>query len=193
MMRQRFLIFASYVSAASVAVLLALALSLKFLGRTQAQPTGGAANAGSSSANAGASGLPTDSSVTSSGSDIPASGGESSLSIFLEPFIYDSNNRRDPFQPSVDFRQDDSVGPEKITGKFETDDFELVGIMWDIREPKAMFVDPERKVHIMGRDESIGRRNGYIAAIREGEVVVVESQKKQGELVYKTKVMKIRR
>lgn len=114
----------------------------------------------------------------------------SELQGFLEPFTYDSNNRRDPFQPYMEYKDDRNFEP---TQKFELDDFQLVGIMWDNSDPKAMFIDPEQKVHIVGRDESIGRRNGYIAAIREGEVVVVESQRKQGDIVYKTKVLKISR
>ena len=56
-----------------------------------------------------------------------------------------------------------------------------------------MFIDPEKQVHVAGRDESIGKRNGYIATIREGEVVVVESFRKDGEVLFKPKVLHIER
>lgn len=78
--------------------------------------------------------------------------------------------------------------------RYELNEFKLVGIMWDVHDPKAMFVDPDHQVHVVGRDESIGKKNGYIAAIREGEVVVVESNRmKDGTLTYKPTVLRIER
>lgn len=100
---------------------------------------------------------------------------------FLEPFIYESKGRRDPFQPYVEFRQDKGTPTEATPSlpltelqKFDLEDLKLVAILWDNYNPKAMFLDPQKNVHYAGRDESIGKRNGYVATIREGEVVVVE-------------------
>jgi type IV pilus assembly protein PilP len=112
---------------------------------------------------------------------------------FLEPFIYDSKNRRDPFQTYVDFRPAESNTNLSPLQRFDLDELHLVGIMWDIHNPKAMFIDPEKQVHVAGRDESIGKRNGYIAVIREGEVVVVESVRKDGELQFKPRVLRMER
>ena len=63
--------------------------------------------------------------------------------------------------------------------------------MWDVKNPKAMFIDPNNTVHVIGVDERIGRNNGYVAVIREGEVVVVETQRLRGELIYTTRVLRI--
>lgn len=113
---------------------------------------------------------------------------------FLEPFIYDAKNRRDPFQPFVDVRPVETQQFLSPLQRYDLDEFRLVGIMWDVHDPKAMFVDPERQVHVVGRDESIGKRNGYIATIREGEVVVVESFRgKGGTLTFKPRVLHLER
>ena len=122
--------------------------------------------------------------------------GISEIEGFLEPFIYDIASRRDPFQPYAEFAvKEESRFAHNISPaqRWELEQLKLVGIMWDIRNPRAMFLDPEQDVMILGRDESIGKRNGYIAAIREGEVVVVEAIRKKGDVIYKTKVLRIER
>lgn len=112
---------------------------------------------------------------------------------FLEPFIYDAKNRRDPFQPYADFRPVDTQLMLSPLQRYDLDELKLVGIMWDVHSPKAMFIDPDKQVHVVGRDESIGKKNGYIATIREGEVVVVESVRKDGEVVFKPRVLRMER
>ena len=54
-----------------------------------------------------------------------------------------------------------------------------------------MIIDPNGEVHILGKDERIGRKHGYVAAIREGEVVVVEMTTFNGENTYSTRVLHI--
>jgi type IV pilus assembly protein PilP len=118
------------------------------------------------------------------------------LEGFLEPFIYDTVNRRDPFQPYSEFEPSTETGTGQALSaaqKFELDQLKLVGIMWDVKDPRAMFLDPDKQVLVLGRDEGIGNHNGYIAAIREGEVVVVEATRRRGDLIYKTKVLRIER
>lgn len=177
MKREQLVSLLMYSLVAFVSVGMAFAISLKFLTKSHSQTTPPGTNP------------PADAplqppSAESNNAEI------SDLQGFLEPFIYDASNRRDPFQPFIEFREDRGIRP---TSKYDVDDFNLVGILWDNKDPKAMFIDPEQKVHIIGRDESIGKRNGYVAAIREGEVVVVESQRKQGDIVYKTKVIALSR
>lgn len=113
------------------------------------------------------------------------------LEVFLEPFIYDSGDRRDPFEPYMERAERGApLGPLQ---RYSLDQLNLIGIMWDIRNPKAMFVDPNSMVHVVGRDEGIGQKNGYIAAIREGEVVVVEAERTEAGIVYETKVIQLAR
>jgi Tfp pilus assembly protein PilP len=119
------------------------------------------------------------------------------LEGFLEPFIYDLVNRRDPFLPYSDYAPDSGTGassrPLTPAQRFDLDQLKLVGIMWDVKDPKAMFMDPDQDVLVLGRDEGIGNRSGYIAAIREGEVVVVEALRRRGDIIYKTRVLRIER
>lgn len=118
----------------------------------------------------------------------------SELQSFLEPFIYEMKGRRDPFKPFVEgvaTSEDEADGPLLPLQQFDLEQIKLIGIIWDVRHPKAMFLDPNSQVHVLGRDERIGRNNGYIAVIREGEVVVVESAKVRGQNTFNSKVLKI--
>ncbi|MGE4133464.1 MAG: pilus assembly protein PilP [Bdellovibrionales bacterium] len=124
-----------------------------------------------------------------------ANSGISELEGFLEPFIYDIVNRRDPFLAYAEFvaAPEGQARPTSPITRYDLEQLQLIGIMWDVRDPKAMFLDPEKEVFVLGRDESIGNRNGYIAAIREGEVVVVEAVRKRGDIIYRTRVLRIDR
>ena len=123
-----------------------------------------------------------------------AKAGLAELEGFLEPFIYDVVNRRDPFLPYSEFIPDDGPSrPMSPAQRFPLEELRLLGVIWDIKEPKAMFVDPDKEVLMLGRDESIGNRNGYIAAIRESEVVVVEAIRRRGDIIYRTKVLRLER
>jgi type IV pilus assembly protein PilP len=105
-------------------------------------------------------------------------------------------NRRDPFLAYAEFMPAVDEGPVRAmtpAQRFALEEMKLVGVMWDVKDPKAMFMDPDNEVLVLGRDESIGNRNGYIAAIREGEVVVVEAIRKRGDIIYRTRVLRIER
>jgi len=119
-----------------------------------------------------------------------------SLEVFLEPYIYDAKDRRDPFEAyEVASASGPSASSTPLTPlqRYPLDQLQLIGVMWDIKNPKAMFTDPNSKVHVIGRDEGIGNRNGYIEAIREGEVVVVEAVRSETGVEYETKVIKLTR
>ena len=118
------------------------------------------------------------------------------IQSFLEPFIYDTKGRRDPFQPYVEMRapeEGDIQGPLLPLQRYDIDDIKLTGIIWDVKNPKALFIDPGKQTYVLGRDDRLGRNNGYIAVIREGEVVVVEAQRIRGETVYSTRILKLSR
>ncbi len=190
MKREDRLQLVAYVSASVLSVGLAFLVSLKFMGTSKAQegapPPAAAAPGAPPPADPGHDPLTT----------AQASSGISELEGFLEPFIYDIVNRRDPFQAYAEYVPVDTDGPSRPLSpaqRFDLEQLQLIGIMWDIKEPKAMFVDPEKEVLVLGRDESIGNRNGYIAAIREGEVVVVEAVRKRGDIIYRTRVLRMER
>ena len=78
--------------------------------------------------------------------------------------------------------------------RFELSDIKILGIMWDINEPRAMLADPTGKVHIVKQEQKIGRNNGVLALIREGELVVVEGiDPGNGKVEYQTKILAIGR
>ncbi len=113
---------------------------------------------------------------------------------FLAPFVYDARaGRRNPFQPPISIGNASSnpMLPGSPLERYDLDAIKLVGIMWNVRHPKAMFVDPGGEVHTLGLDDRIGRKHGYIAAIREGEVVVVEPSQFSGQATYSTRVLHI--
>lgn len=179
----------SYIFVSVLAVSGAAFLALQFMGEVSSQEPGGVEVK-----------LPRKGGQIFERPSFPAQEGETASSareieVFLEPFIYDSEQRRDPFATYKDptFSSDGSGAQLGPLQQFNLDELELLGIMWDIRDPKAMFVDPAKKVHIVRRDEGIGKRNGYIAAIREGEVVVVEAIRTESGISYETKVIRLPR
>jgi type IV pilus assembly protein PilP len=126
------------------------------------------------------------------------SGAESSSSTMfqgiMDPFEYDQRGRRDPFvQPVPDkpVEQGNIHGPLLALQKFELSQLALVGIIWDVKRPKAMIKDPTGTTHVVGTNTKVGPRN--IAVIREGEMVVVETQEQDGKLVSSAQVVKIAR
>lgn len=138
-------------------------------------------------------------SPAASGTAVQATGSVSTVGsgsvAFLEPYIFDMREgRRNPFRAPtiVDSSNLSAVlAPGTPMERYDLDELKLVGIMWDVRSPRAMFVDPQGEVHMLGKDDRIGRKRGYVAAIREGEVVVVESATFEGENTFSTRVLKI--
>lgn len=206
MRKQDLFQISAYILVSVLSVGAAFLVSLKFMGPSRAQEPA-APPASEAPANPATSAPPADASAQP-GTPAPPAGevnpanvaamantGISELEGFLEPFIYDIVNRRDPFQAYAEYVPIDENNnrPLSPAQKFELEQLKLIGIMWDVKDPKAMFVDPDSEVLVLGRDESIGNRNGYIAAIREGEVVVVEAVRKRGDIIYRTRVLRMER
>lgn len=123
-------------------------------------------------------------------------------------YVYDPSGRRDPFEafgrsgtvvvdpaaptpsvptPAVLIPQ--NTGVLSALERYDLGELRLVGVMWDIRNPKAMVRDPIGKLHVVRKDTRIGRNNGFVAAVREGELVIVEPTTENGVLTAITKVM----
>lgn len=116
------------------------------------------------------------------------------LQGLMDPFDYEPRGRRDPFAPPV---LDRPVAPGSVHGpllplqRYDLTKLKLIGIIWDVKRPRAMINDPDSKVHIVGPNTKIGTRNGYIAVIREGEIVVVETVEENGRLVSSAQIVKL--
>lgn len=99
---------------------------------------------------------------------------------------------RDPFRPPkylVDLEYEKSkppppppkaVEPDVIDDKMEAirrwplEQYKLIAIIWDVKNPKAMIIDSARTMHLLKKNYRIGNREGVITSITEGEIVVTE-------------------
>ncbi len=114
----------------------------------------------------------------------------------LRTYDYDPKNKRDPFQPYfgiADMPTGSAIGPVMYLQRFDLDQLQLMGIIWDVARPRAMIKDPNGVVHLVEANSKIGRNNGYIAVVREGEIVVVEPIEDEGKTSYTTRVISIGR
>lgn len=120
-----------------------------------------------------------------------------SLSIFsgmMDSFDYDPRGRRDPFGqavPDKPMQQGLVHGPMLPLQRFELNQLRLTAIIWDVHSPKAMLKDPAGAIYVVTPNTKIGPRNGYVATIREGEIVVVETIEQDGRLISTAQVVKI--
>ena len=117
------------------------------------------------------------------------------LSDIIERYEYDSSNKRDVFKPySVPKQFEYSAamqGPIMPLQRFTLDELQLVGIIWGGKKPMGMVTDGN-KIFYVKEKEKIGNNNGYIARIREGELVVIEEiLDEDGKANYITRIMKI--
>jgi Tfp pilus assembly protein PilP len=116
-----------------------------------------------------------------------------------ENYVYDPTGKRDPFKPYKNFRPTVDVGNQRITTvleplqKYELEKLLIVGILWDVKTPRALLKDPDGAVHTVVRNTKIGRNEGIVAAIREGEIVVIETVYIDGNPKKETKIMEFRR
>lgn len=96
-----------------------------------------------------------------------------------EGYNYDPTGKRDPFKPfgqsqATQAPDPSSKRPTEPLEMYDVAQFKLVGVIWNVRAPKAMVRDPSGKLHMVKKETKIGRNNGFVAAIREGEIIVVE-------------------
>lgn len=103
-----------------------------------------------------------------------------------EGFIYNPEGLRDPFVPTrrgkvevappTEVKQSNEIdfNPQDPLQAYTLAEYRLVGILWDVREPRAMVQTPEGRVYTIRRKIRLGREGAVVAAIRESEIVVVE-------------------
>ncbi len=117
------------------------------------------------------------------------------LEDFFEDIGYTPTDRRDPFlpylSPTVKLTQAPSIPLEPLQ-KFALTQLKLVGIIWDVGRPKALVEDPSGRSHIIIENTKLGQEMGYVAAIREGEIIVVEQLvNAEGRKSFQTKILKL--
>ncbi|MBC7741167.1 MAG: pilus assembly protein PilP [Bdellovibrionaceae bacterium] len=68
---------------------------------------------------------------------------------------------------------DDAVEPIR---RWPISSYQLVGIIWDVKRPKAMFLDKQNSIHMMQVNDRIGNGGGVLNVINNGEVIVIENK-----------------
>lgn len=89
---------------------------------------------------------------------------------------YSPRSKRDPFRPwtlktKVSRRPRESLSPLE---RYELGQLKLVGIVWDIKEPRAMVEDGAGLGYIIKIGTPIGTNEGKVKTIRPNEVVIEE-------------------
>ncbi|MAF91001.1 MAG: pilus assembly protein PilP [Bdellovibrionota bacterium] len=117
------------------------------------------------------------------------------LKFLNEEYKYDETDRKDPFAPyeapRAVFNSTQPIGPMLPLQRFNVEELSVQGIIWGVENPTAMVVAPDKKIYYVKEREKIGKNNGYIAQIREGEVVIVESFLYNGEITSQVKILPI--
>ena len=83
---------------------------------------------------------------------------------------------RDPFRPMTlgakgPTRRRENLSPLE---RFDLSQLKLVGIVWDIKEPRALVEDNAGLGYVVGIGTPIGNHDGQIKAIRHNQIVVEE-------------------
>ena len=88
---------------------------------------------------------------------------------------------RDPFAPPKYIRELELIRPKDlIDNKMEAirrwplSDYKLQGIIWDVKNPKAIIVDKLKTLHLLKKNYRIGHREGIISEIHESEIIVLQ-------------------
>lgn len=118
------------------------------------------------------------------------------LEGIIEDYDYKGQEKRDPFAPFYAVKQADQgprIGPFTPLEGFDLDQLRLIGIIWNVPKPKALVLDPNSRTHVIYGKSRIGRNNGYVAEIREGELVIMESFNNEGRMSYQPRIIKLQR
>jgi type IV pilus assembly protein PilP len=120
---------------------------------------------------------------------------EKDLRLLQDSFEYNPEGKRDPFMPyeapTAILDSAKPIGPVKPLQKFSVEQLKVQGIIWGVEDPIAMVEAPNKKIYYVREREKIGNNNGYVAQIREGELVIVESFVHRGNITSQVKVLPI--
>ncbi len=118
--------------------------------------------------------------------------GISLIQDYLAPFFYDRERFRDPFESqgaAAPLRQGQVYGPFLELQKSRLSDYKLKGLLWNTSNPIAVFADKNGKEFRLGIKDYIGENFGYVASIREKEVVVIQTIEEDDKRYSTTKVI----
>ena len=116
-----------------------------------------------------------------------------------DEFVFDPTGLRDPFKPYKAVKPPDKGGTREktLTDSFdplqnlEIETLELVAVLWDVKTPRALVKTKTGSTYTLKRDTKIGRNNGIVAGIREGEVIILEVTEEDGRPFKQYKTIKM--
>ncbi len=110
----------------------------------------------------------------------PAAQTESAQTFDLSPqidYVYDPTGKKDPFKPyrAPRLRGDNRPqAPIDPLANVEVTQLRLVAVIWNTPKPRAVVADSQNRNFILFKNMRVGRNEGVVVDIREGEVVIVE-------------------
>lgn len=115
-----------------------------------------------------------------------------------EEYSYDPTGKRDPFKAFRTVRPVHTEASKSLEileplQRWDLERLQVVGILWDVRTPRAMIRDPDGAVYTVTKNSKIGRSEGFVAAIREGEVVVLETRYDDGKSIKESRVLELKK
>ena len=116
----------------------------------------------------------------------------SKIKTFLAPFEYNGAELRNPFQNQgsiAPLRPGEVYGPFLEEQNYSLSQFRLKGLLWKTDRPMALFEGPKGKQYRLGIKDYIGENFGYIATIREKEVVIIQTIEENQKRYSTTKVV----
>lgn len=135
--------------------------------------------------------LPGQSNPMASSSDVEGGG-----------FVYDPTGKRDPFRPHKSaiklIPKEGALAAAAVEVadpllKFDLNALEVIGILWDVKKPKAIVKDPDGNTYSVFKNSKIGRADGFVAAIRDGEIVVIETVYEGGKTSREPRIMELKK
>lgn len=112
-------------------------------------------------------------------------------------YVYDPNGKRDPFKPfrviRINPRKEVPADQLEPLQRWELDRLQIIGILWDVKTPRAMIRDPDGGIFTVTRNSKLGRNEGYISAIREGEIVVIETKYDEDRPIKESRVIEFKK
>lgn len=111
----------------------------------------------------------------------PVSNMPSTANLKTQPTADTKIGERDPFAPPKYIRDLELIRPEDLVDnkmeairRWPLSDYKLQGIIWDVKNPKAIIVDKFKTLHLLKKNYRIGHREGIISEIHESEIIVLQ-------------------
>lgn len=190
----------SYIFMSGIAIGLALYLTSAVMTRSQAQTPDASAPPVEAMPAQVAPSAPEINQVPNALLDESAPLQQTAVSTNPDDFVFDPTGMRDPFKPYKAVKPPEKTIGTREKGVSESIDplqnldietLELVAVLWDVKNPRALVKTKSGNTYTIKRDTKIGRNNGVVAGIREGEVIILEVTEEDGRPFKQYKTIKM--